>query len=103
MLYQITLSKNTFLDQFIKFLEPKLHSIPVTIKINLADLKYNMQKKKMRHSRNMKSTQTIFFVQQLIYFNKNELKKVIFESFIPDKYYIWRCVSCNAKLLIHFH
>lgn len=75
MLYQITLSKNAFLVQFIKLLEPKLHSIPLTIKINSADLKNNMQKKKMRHSRNMKSKQTIFFVQQLIYFNKNELIK----------------------------
>lgn len=47
MLYQITLSKNALLAQFIKLLEPKLHSTSVTIKINLADhLKNNMQKKK---------------------------------------------------------
>ena len=35
-----------FLVQFIKLLEPKLHSTPVTIKINLADhLKNNMEKR----------------------------------------------------------
>lgn len=45
MFYQITLSKNAFLVQFIKLLEPKLHSTSVTIKINLTDhLKNNMQK-----------------------------------------------------------